>query len=119
MQSALLEKLVGVPHVIQLVALGMCTYLGDDWQALLVWPVVKLLTHADSLELVGQVGEGRLSKFCSLYSTCSNACKSFMEVDLLAMTLLALLPCPPFHFAGCFRLLTMWPKAYMGVHSAA
>ena len=60
MQSGLLQMLVGVPHVIQLVAHGMCSYLGDDWHAVLVQPVVTLLTHADSLELVAQVGEGKL-----------------------------------------------------------
>lgn len=48
---------MGVPHVVQLVAFGMCSYLEDDWHAVLVQPVVKLLTHADSLERVGQVGE--------------------------------------------------------------
>lgn len=72
MQGVLLEKLLGVPHVIQLLALGTCSYLGYDWHAVLVQPFVKLLTHADSLELVGQVGEGKfqLSMACIAQIAC-------------------------------------------------
>ena len=70
MQSGLLQKLVGVPHVIQLKAFGMCSYLGDNWHAVLVQPFVTLLTPADTLQLVGQVGE-ECYGYCA---TCGGAC---------------------------------------------
>ncbi len=123
MQGVLLEKLQGVPHVIQLLARGTCSYLGRNWHAVLVQPFVTLLSHEDSLQLVGQVGEGKFQIFlaCIAQIVCIwKICAFFVEDgDFFAMTLLALSACQPSCSAGCFGLLLMWPKASMGVHNTA
>ncbi|KAK9803027.1 hypothetical protein WJX72_005575 [[Myrmecia] bisecta] len=54
-ESKLLQQLVGVPHVVQLVAHGTCDYIGERWHAVLLQPVVTHLTPGDSLLRVAQV----------------------------------------------------------------
>lgn len=54
-------------------------------------------------------------KFCSLFSTCSNACKSFLKVDLRAMNLLALLACQP----SCVAAFQVAHDVAQGIHGCA
>lgn len=55
LQACILEKLAGVPNIIQLVARQHCSYQGETWHALLLKPYIEHLSATCALPLMAQV----------------------------------------------------------------
>ncbi len=64
LQARILEKLAGLPNIIQLVASQHCIYRGETWHALLLKPYVEHLSATSALPLMAQVRCQLPMRFC-------------------------------------------------------